>query len=89
MLSNSAKGDILMKSNHYSWNNWADILEPDLNTEVLATFDNQFYKGKATVVRHLVGKGTVTYIGVNTDDSKLEKDILRDMYTKAGATVED
>jgi len=89
MLSAYAKGDILMKSNHYSWNNWADLLETDKNTEVLATFDNQFYKGKATVVKHLVGKGAVTYIGVDTDDSKLEKDILRDIYQNTGATTED
>ncbi len=89
MLSSNAKGDILMKSNHYNWNNWAELLEPDKDTEVLATYDNQYYKGEAAVVRHLVGKGSVTYIGVNTDDSKLEKDILRDIYTKAGANVED
>ncbi len=89
MLSSFGKGDILMNSNHYNWNNWADLLVPDNNTEVLATYDNQFYKGKAAVVRHKVGKGTVTYIGADTDDSKLEKDILHDIYTNAGANVED
>jgi beta-galactosidase len=89
MLSNYAKGDILMKSNHYNWNNWADILAPDKSTETLATFDNQFYKGKAAVVKHSIGKGTVTYIGVDTDDSKLEKDLLRDIYTSAGASTDN
>ncbi|OQP60641.1 beta-galactosidase [Niastella vici] len=89
MLSNYAKGDILCKSAHYNWNNWADLLIADKNTDVLATYDNQFYKGKAAVVNHKVGKGTVTYIGVDTDDSKLEKDILRDIYMGAGATAED
>ncbi len=89
MLSNYAKGDILRGSVHYSWNNWADLLVPDKNTEVLATYDNQFYKGQAAVVRHQVGKGSVTYIGVDTDDSKLEKDILRAIYTGASVTTED
>jgi beta-galactosidase len=89
MLSGYAKGDILMKSSHYGWNNWGDLLEADKNTEVLATYDNQFYKGKVAVVKRKIGKGTVTYIGVDTDDSKLEKDILREMYTKAGATTEN
>ena len=89
MLSPCAKGDILMNSIHYNWNNWADLLVPANNTEVLATYDNQFYKGKAAVVSHKVGKGTVTYIGVDTDDSKLEKDILQDIYTIAGATTEN
>jgi beta-galactosidase len=89
MLSGNAKGDIIMKSTHYNWNNWADLLVPEKNTETLATFDNQFYKGKAAVVKHLVGKGSVTYIGVDTDDSKLEKDILRNIYLSAGTTTED
>lgn len=89
MLSAYAKGDILMKSTHYNWNNWADLLDPDKNAEILATFDNQFYKGKATVVKHRIGKGSVTYIGVDTDDSKLEKDILQDIYADTGATTED
>ena len=89
MLSGSAKGDILMKSSHYNWNNWADLLEANKGTEVLATYDNQFYKGKAAVVQRKIGKGTVTYIGVDTDDSKLEKDILREIYAKAGSTTED
>jgi beta-galactosidase len=89
MLSNYAKGDILSKSAHYNWNNWADLLIADQHTEVLATYDNQFYKGKAAVVNHKVGKGTVTYIGVDTDDSKLEKDILREIYTGAGASVDN
>jgi len=55
----------------------------------LAIYDNQFYKGKAAVVKHSVGKGSVTYIGIDTDDSKLEKDILQNIYTNAGATTED
>lgn len=89
MLSNYAKGDIIRKTAHYHWNNWADLLEPGNDSETLATYDNQFYKGKAAVVKHKVGKGTVTYIGVDTDDSKLEKDILRDVYAGTGAIVED
>ena len=90
MLSAYAKGDILMKSVHYTWNNWADLLQPDnYSTEVLAIYNNQFYKGKAAVVKRKVGKGSVTYIGVDTDDSKLEKNVLRDIYTNAGVTTED
>lgn len=89
MLSGHAKGDILMKSSHYNWNNWGDLLEADKGTEVLATYNNQFYKGKAAVVQRRLGKGTITYIGVDTDDSKLEKDIIREIYSKSGATTED
>jgi beta-galactosidase len=89
MLSAYGKGEVIMGSAHYNWNNWADLLVPAKSAEVLATYDNQFYKGKAAVVRNKIGKGTVTYIGVDTDDSKLEKDILRNIYAAAGATTED
>jgi len=58
-------------------------------TEVIATYDNQFYKGKAAVVKRTFGKGDVTYIGADTDDSKLEKDIIKERYTRAGATTND
>ncbi|GAA0535701.1 beta-galactosidase [Chitinophaga japonensis] len=88
MLPDHAKGDILMQSRHYAWNNWADLLAPGKDAEPLAVFDNQFYKGKAAVVKHRIGKGSVTYIGVDTDDSKLEEEVLHDIYTSAGATTE-
>lgn len=89
MLSPYSKGDVLMNANHYTWNNWADLLTPDANTTVLATYNDQFYKGKAAVVKHRVGKGDVTYIGVDTDDAKLEKDLLKKIYTGAGVDTED
>lgn len=89
MLSSYGKGEVLMNPNHYPWHSWADLLVPDNNTAVLATYNNQFYKGKAAVVKHRIGKGCVTYIGVDTDDSKLEKDLLRAIYKDTGATTED
>ncbi|MDX3916618.1 MAG: beta-galactosidase [Pseudosphingobacterium sp.] len=89
MLSAYGKGDVQMGSTHYAWNNWADLLKPYQNTEVLASYENQFYKGAAAVVKQKIGKGSVTYIGVATDDFKLEKDLLRNIYTQAGATTED
>jgi len=89
MLSGYAKGDVLMNASHYNWNNWGDLLLPAENTETLATYDNQFYKGTAAVVKNKIGKGTVTYIGVDTDDGKLEKDIIREIYTNAGAVADD
>jgi len=89
MLSENANGEISMNGSKYNWNNWADLLQPESNSEVVATYENQFYKGKSAVVQRKIGKGTVTYIGVDTDDSKLEKDILQNIYTKAGATTEN
>lgn len=89
MLSAYKNATVLMNSAQYHWNNWADLLVPRQGTEVLATYDSQFYKGNAAVVARKLGKGSVTFIGVDTDDSKLEKDILRDIYIKAGASTEN
>jgi beta-galactosidase len=89
MLPGSGKGDILLGSSHYPWKSWADLLVPDKNTTVLATYDNQFYKGRAAVVKRKMGKGSVTYIGVDSDGSGLEKSLLRDTYLEAGATTDD
>lgn len=89
MLSDHAHGEIQMNSKLYNWNNWAELLVPEKGTLVLATHNNQFYKGAAAVVKRNLGKGSITYIGVDTDDSILEKDILRDIYIQAGATVEN
>ena len=89
MLSSHTRGDVLMKSAHYTWNNWAELLLPEKNTKVLAAYDNQFYKGQPALVQNEIGKGSVTYIGVDTDDSSLEKDILRDIYAGSGITTED
>lgn len=89
MLSNYAQGDVRLDSVRYKWNNWADLLVPKENTETLATYDNQFYKGTPAVVKQRFGKGTVTYIGVDTDDSKLEKDVLRKVFADAKVSTEN
>ena len=89
MLSPNVKGDILSGQDHYSWNIWGDQLTPDDNSIVLATYNDQFYKGSAAVVKKNTGKGSVTYIGVLSDGMKLEKEILKENYLEAGACVEN
>ncbi|WP_346857949.1 beta-galactosidase [uncultured Draconibacterium sp.] len=89
MLSGNKNGDVLMSDKHYNWNNWAELLNPEKDTEVHAIHNNQFYKGKAAVVKNKIGKGTVTYIGVSTDGLELEKDILKDIYSASGASARD
>ncbi len=52
-------------------------------TEVWANYTNQFYSGKAAVIHHSLGKGTVTYVGPDTDDGALEKAVIERVYQKA------
>ena len=73
----------------YDWVSWAEILEPDAGTSVLATYADQFYAGGAAAVTRKLGKGTVTYIGVDSQDGGLEAQLIREEFQRAGATVEN
>jgi len=84
LLPETIYGKISMGSAFFKWNNWADILEPTTGTSVWATYLNQFYKGKAAVINRKLGKGTVTYVGADTDDGQLEKSVVARIYKEAG-----
>lgn len=88
-LPANVEGKISALGKSYSWNNWADLIEANQKKNVLAIYADQFYAGKAAVVTNTIGKGTVTYIGVDTDDASLERDVLRKVYEQAGATTEN
>lgn len=64
----------------YKWNNWGDVITVKDKSTVWAIYNDQFYKGEAAVINRKIGKGTVSYIGVDTDDATLEKAVLRKIY---------
>ncbi|MFW5877702.1 MAG: beta-galactosidase, partial [bacterium] len=77
------------KNNNFKWNTWAEILEPEKNTKILAFYDQHFYKGKAAAVNKIHEKGSVTYIGANSADRMLEREVLRDLYIEKGGEIMD
>lgn len=79
---------VKLENKEYNWNNWADILSPRNNTEVWAQYSDQFYAGKAAVVNRKIGKGSVTYVGCDTDDGVLEKEVLKKVYQRAGLAIQ-
>lgn len=89
MLSADMNAKLTFNGNTYQWNNWADMLDPMPGTESWATYTDQFYAGKSSVVHRKLGKGTVTYIGTDTDDGKLEKDVLKKVYETAGISTNE
>jgi beta-galactosidase len=89
MLVPDVHGKIQAGANIYEWNSWADVLTPDPDTKVLATYADQFYKGKAAVVTRHVGKGTITYLGAASTDGNLEREIVRKVYSDAGVEMEN
>lgn len=80
-------GTVVYNGNEYPFYRWGDWLDPQPGTEVLAHYGDQFYEGTATATYRKLDRGSVSYIGVWSNDGKLEKDILNDLYTKAGASV--
>lgn len=88
-LPSNLEGKITGFGKTYSWNNWGDLLDANQKKNILATYADQFYAGKAAVVTNKLGKGTVTYIGVDTDKGELERDVLKKVYEQAGITTEN
>lgn len=86
LLPGTIEGHVIADGLSYKWGSWADILEPQAGTTTLATYGDQFYIGKDAAVTHKVGKGTVTYIGVDSLTGDLEAALLRKVWTAAGAT---
>ncbi|KZC35567.1 MULTISPECIES: beta-galactosidase [Rhodanobacter] len=89
MLPQSADGKVSAEGKTHDWHRWADILSPRPGTEVLATYADHYYAGKAAATTRRLGKGTVTMIGVSTDDGTLEREIVRSVYQHAGVAIED
>ncbi len=81
--------NVVYDGNKYPWTSWAEILIPDDGTEVWATYEGDFYEGSPAVVHHKLGKGTVTYIGVDSRDGKMEKNILKKLYANLNIPVLD
>lgn len=89
MLDSKIKAKISFNGNIFLWNIWADILEPNTGTETWATYSDQFYAGKAAVVHRKLGKGTVTFIGVDSNDANFEKEVLKKVYETAGIGIQE
>lgn len=82
-------GVIQMDGKEYQWNTWGEIIKPAEDAEVWCTYTREFYEGKPAVTFRKVGKGTITYIGVDSHDGMLEKDILKKLYARLDIPVMD
>ena len=82
-------GNVSADGKTFNWTSWAEILEPDAGTTVVATHADQFYAGKPAAVTRKLGKGTVTYIGVDSTNGDLEAQLIRDVFTRANVPVEN
>ena len=88
LLLENGRGEVAMDSKTYAWNVWADVLKPNRETESWAQYSNQFYAGQSAVTHRQLGKGSVTYIGVQTKNGQLEAETVRRVYQKANIAIE-
>ena len=89
LLMPHAPDTVKMDGNAYAWTSWGDILKPNAGTEVWASFHGDFYAGRPAVVHRKLGKGTVTYVGADSRNGQLERDVLTKLYAKLGIAVEN
>ena len=73
----------------FTWVSWAEILEPNSGTSVIAEHADQFYAGKSAAVTRKLGKGSVTYIGVDSEAGELEAQLVRGVFQRANVAVEN
>jgi beta-galactosidase len=73
----------------HDWFSWGEILEPNDGTTSLAHYADQYYAGDVAAVTRPLGRGTVTYVGVDTQDGALEAHLLRGVFARANVPVEN
>ncbi len=87
VLPGNLTGKVDASGKTYEWGVWGESLEPQRGTTVLATYADHYYKGNAAATTRRLGKGSVTYIGVESLGGELEKDLLRGVFERAGVTA--
>jgi beta-galactosidase len=89
LLAPYAPDSVEMDGKNYAWTSWGEILSPLAGTGCWATYKGDFYAGKPAVVFRKLGSGTVTYVGIDSNDGQLEKAVLKKVFGLLGIPVED
>lgn len=89
LLRPYAPDTVSMNGQAFAWTSWGDVLKPNAGTQTWGTYQGDFYAGEAAVSFHKLGKGTVTYVGADSNLGELEQAVLTKLYNKLGIAVED
>lgn len=88
MLPPNAPDKVEIDNESFNWTSWGEILSPAKGTEVWATYKGDYYEGNPAVVHRFIGKGMVTYVGVDTQKGELEQIVLKKTFEKAKINIE-
>ena len=72
----------------YAWTSWGELLNPRKGTEIWAKYEGDFYAGTSAVISRKLGRGTVTYVGVDSKSGDLEKMVLSRLFKESAVAVE-
>ena len=89
LLMPHSPDQIKFNNQKFDWTSWGDLLKPFAGTETWGMFEGDFYAGTPAIVFHKLGKGTVTYIGVDSKTGDLERQVLTKLYKQQGIPVEN
>jgi beta-galactosidase len=73
----------------HAWVTWGEILKPRQGTTSWASYQGDFYEGETAVTFRRLGKGTVTYVGVDSKTGALEKAVLTKLFNQLNINVEN
>ncbi len=79
---------VLFEGKPYGWTSWGEILNPDKETKTWAIYEGDFYAGHSAITFRKIGRGTVTYIGVDSKSGDLEREILGKLFHKSDVAIE-
>jgi beta-galactosidase len=65
------------------------VLKPRDGTVALANYADHYYAGGVAATTRKLGRGSVTYIGVDSQDGGLEAQLVRGVFQRAGVAVAD
>lgn len=89
LLRPYAPDTVAMQNNKFAWTSWGDVLKPNAGTESWASYAGDFYAGESAVTFHQLGKGTVTYVGPDSNSGDLEQAVLTKLYQRLQIPVEN
>lgn len=89
LLQASSADNVRMNIKDYEWFTWGEIFKPYKDTDVWGTYQGDFYTGKPAIIHRAYGKGTVTYVGVDSKSGDLEKEVLRKLYKLSNVPILD
>nr|WP_315197088.1 beta-galactosidase [uncultured Flavobacterium sp.] len=89
LLMPQSPDKIKFNDQEFVWTSWGDLLKPNKGTEIWGTYQGDFYAGTPAVISRKLGKGTVTYVGVDSKKGDLEKQVLTKLYQQQNIPIEN